>query len=110
MLNTTNVKNDLSRSDCLVNKIGDDFILDELITRPGMFCALRRPCSRLVSRAYGVGPRALGHRSILGDPRRSDMKDIPDLKIKRRESFRPLHPLFYKNTLHNGLSLIVHTI
>ena len=34
------------------------------------------------------GPRALGNRSILGDPRRADMKDILNLKIKRRESFR----------------------
>ena len=38
------------------------------------------------------GPRALGHRSILGDPRRNDMKDILNLKIKRRESFRPFAP------------------
>jgi carbamoyltransferase len=38
------------------------------------------------------GPRALGHRSILGDPRRADMKDILNLKIKRRESFRPFAP------------------
>ena len=38
------------------------------------------------------GPRALGNRSILGDPRRKDMKDILNLKIKRRESFRPFAP------------------
>ena len=38
------------------------------------------------------GPRALGNRSILGDPRRPDMKDILNLKIKRRESFRPFAP------------------
>ncbi len=38
------------------------------------------------------GPRALGNRSILGDPRRADMKDILNLKIKRRESFRPFAP------------------
>lgn len=38
------------------------------------------------------GPRALGNRSILADPRRSDMKDILNLKIKRRESFRPFAP------------------
>jgi carbamoyltransferase len=38
------------------------------------------------------GPRALGNRSILGDPRRSDMKEILNLKIKRRESFRPFAP------------------
>ncbi len=38
------------------------------------------------------GPRALGHRSILGDPRRADMQDILNRKIKRRESFRPFAP------------------
>jgi carbamoyltransferase len=38
------------------------------------------------------GPRALGNRSILGDPRRADMKAILNLKIKRRESFRPFAP------------------
>ncbi|MEY2495813.1 MAG: carbamoyltransferase [Verrucomicrobiota bacterium] len=38
------------------------------------------------------GPRALGNRSILCDPRRGDMKEILNLKIKRRESFRPFAP------------------
>jgi carbamoyltransferase len=38
------------------------------------------------------GPRALGHRSILADPRRSDMKDIVNTKIKFREPFRPFAP------------------
>jgi len=38
------------------------------------------------------GPRALGNRSIVGDPRRADMKDIINSKIKRRESFRPFAP------------------
>ncbi len=38
------------------------------------------------------GPRALGNRSIVCDPRRKDMKDILNLKIKRRESFRPFAP------------------
>ena len=38
------------------------------------------------------GPRALGNRSILGDPRRADMKAILNAKIKRRESFRPFAP------------------
>ncbi|MCC6459116.1 MAG: carbamoyltransferase [Saprospiraceae bacterium] len=38
------------------------------------------------------GPRALGNRSILADPRRSDAKEILNLKIKRRESFRPFAP------------------
>lgn len=38
------------------------------------------------------GPRALGNRSIVCDPRRADMKGILNLKIKRRESFRPFAP------------------
>jgi carbamoyltransferase len=38
------------------------------------------------------GPRALGNRSIVCDPRRGDMKDTLNLKIKRRESFRPFAP------------------
>lgn len=38
------------------------------------------------------GPRALGNRSIVCDPRRADMKEILNLKIKRRESFRPFAP------------------
>jgi len=38
------------------------------------------------------GPRALGNRSIICDPRRGDMKQILNAKIKRRESFRPFAP------------------
>lgn len=38
------------------------------------------------------GPRALGNRSILADPRRAEMKDILNSRIKRRESFRPFAP------------------
>tara|TARA_B110000046_G_scaffold28052_1_gene28816 strand:+ start:122988 stop:124709 length:1722 start_codon:yes stop_codon:yes gene_type:complete len=38
------------------------------------------------------GPRALGHRSILVDPRRADAKELLNSKIKRRESFRPFAP------------------
>jgi len=38
------------------------------------------------------GPRSLGARSILGDPRRQDMQSLMNLKIKFRESFRPFAP------------------
>lgn len=38
------------------------------------------------------GPRALGNRSIIADPRRSDMKDILNSRVKFRESFRPFTP------------------
>src|SRR5262249_46577602 len=38
------------------------------------------------------GPRALGNRSIVTDPRRDDMKDILNARIKHREPFRPFAP------------------
>ncbi|MHB8383761.1 MAG: carbamoyltransferase family protein [Candidatus Binataceae bacterium] len=38
------------------------------------------------------GPRALGNRSILADPRRAGMREILNSKIKRREGFRPFAP------------------
>lgn len=39
-----------------------------------------------------MGPRALGNRSILADPRRRDMKDILNREVKHREGFRPFAP------------------
>lgn len=41
---------------------------------------------------FEIGPRALGNRSILADPRRSNMREIINQKIKHRESFRPFAP------------------
>ena len=38
------------------------------------------------------GPRALGNRSIIANPRRDDMKDILNARIKHREKFRPFAP------------------
>ena len=51
------------------------------------------------------GPRALGNRSILGDPRRADMKDILNLKIKRRESFRPFAPSILRDAVPDWFEL-----
>ena len=42
--------------------------------------------------AMEVGPRTLGNRSILADPRREEMRDILNHKVKHREYFRPLAP------------------
>jgi carbamoyltransferase len=49
----------------------------------------------VVGHVYGrmeYGPRALGHRSILGDPRNTQMQAQMNLKVKFRESFRPFAP------------------
>ena len=42
------------------------------------------------------GPRALGNRSILADARNKDVRNIINIKIKRRESFRPFAPSILK--------------
>ena len=39
-----------------------------------------------------LGPRALGNRSIVADPRRHDIKDVLNARIKHREPFRPFAP------------------
>lgn len=47
------------------------------------------------------GPRALGGRSILADPRRMDAKELLNAKIKRRESFRPFAPSILKEYVND---------
>jgi carbamoyltransferase len=51
------------------------------------------------------GPRALGNRSILADPRRANMRDILNLKIKRREPFRPFAPSILEERTGEWFSL-----
>lgn len=51
------------------------------------------------------GPRALGNRSILGDPRRSDMQEKLNLKIKFRESFRPFAPAIMEDRVSDCFDL-----
>jgi carbamoyltransferase len=51
------------------------------------------------------GPRALGGRSILGDPRRPDMQSTMNLKIKFRESFRPFAPMVLREHVHEYFEL-----
>jgi carbamoyltransferase len=51
------------------------------------------------------GPRALGGRSILGDPRSEKMQKNLNLKVKYRESFRPFAPSILKEDLPNWFNL-----
>lgn len=51
------------------------------------------------------GPRALGNRSILADPRRKDMKAIVNRKIKFREPFRPFAPSILDRSVHQFMDL-----
>jgi carbamoyltransferase len=51
------------------------------------------------------GPRALGARSILGDPRSAKMQATMNLKIKFRESFRPFAPIVLQEEAHKWFAL-----
>ena len=53
------------------------------------------------------GPRALGARSILGDPRSTRMQSIMNLKIKFRESFRPFAPVVLRENVHDYFEMDV---
>jgi carbamoyltransferase len=55
------------------------------------------------------GPRALGNRSILGDPRSSVMQKNLNLKIKYRESFRPFAPSILREDLEKWFNINVKT-
>ena len=59
---------------------------------------------KIIGRVAGrseYGPRALGNRSILADPRRPDMKNRLNTEIKRRESFRPFAPSCLEDKIPN---------
>ncbi len=76
-------------------QVHDDHLFDELV-EDLMAC-------RVVGWYQGRfewGPRALGNRSILADPRRSEMKEIVNSKIKFREPFRPFAPAVLESRAH----------
>jgi carbamoyltransferase len=91
---------------CLGPRFGADEIGDYLDSIGAVYCRLGREelieqVSRLLAEEKVVGwfqgrmefgPRALGARSILGDPRSPRMQSVMNLKIKFRESFRPFAP------------------
>ncbi len=55
------------------------------------------------------GPRALGNRSILADPRRGDMKDTLNSRVKFRESFRPFTPSVLKERSHDFFTIDIES-
>ncbi len=77
-----------------INKYRDGIIADQ--PRNAMRIAARAICDgKIVGFFQGAsefGPRALGSRSILADPRRPDVKDVLNKKVKFRESYRPFAP------------------
>jgi carbamoyltransferase len=76
---------------CLADRIVDSMLRGEVI---GLFQG-----------RFEWGPRALGNRSILADPRQGEMKEIVNTKIKFREPFRPFAPVVTKEQEGNYFDL-----
>lgn len=83
--------------DSIEYKIVDDTELYKLVAR----CISEGRIVGWFQDGSEFGPRALGFRSILADPRRKDMKDMLNSRVKFRESFRPFAPVILKNKVHN---------
>ncbi len=77
--------------------------IDAVLARSGIESEKTTPhqVARLIAEGQVVGwfqggsehgPRALGHRSILADSRRAEMKDIVNIRVKHRETYRPFAP------------------
>jgi len=97
---------ELEKTGCLIEKIEDS----------GALC---KKTAKEVSEGKVVGwfqgrmewgPRALGNRSIVVDPRRAEMKDILNARIKRREPFRPFAHRFCSKRQANILKKIILTL
>jgi carbamoyltransferase len=86
---------DLRRVDCRVNRVDDE---DRLCSEAAGWIAAGRVIGWFQGRMEW-GARALGNRSILADPRRADMRDIINTKIKFREKFRPFAPSILEESL-----------
>lgn len=84
----------------------DEILFDHLVD-----CLMKGKVIGWFQGRFEWGPRALGNRSILADPRRGDMKDIVNSKIKFREPFRPFAPVILEDQVDrffDGLSDFKH--
>ncbi len=81
------IQTEFDRIGARYHKLSDDVLLDE--------AAKALASEKVIGWFQGrmeFGPRALGGRSILGDPRSAKTQSVMNLKIKYRESFRPFAP------------------
>jgi carbamoyltransferase len=100
LITLSSTKNALDQAGCIVRQLDDHVICEEVADAITDGLVIGWYEGRME-----WGPRALGHRSILGDPRRADMKDILNLKIKRRESFRPFAPSILREAVSDWFEL-----
>lgn len=100
LVNDTWVRKEILEAGCTISELDDQTICEEVSNAIVEGLVIGWYEGRME-----WGPRALGHRSILGDPRRADMKDILNLKIKRRESFRPFAPSVLRESVKDWFEI-----
>jgi len=88
-------KKELADAGCTISYLGDE---EELSKRTAQAIADGKIVGWFQGRMEW-GPRALGNRSILADPRNAGIKDVLNEKIKRRESFRPFAPSILRESV-----------
>jgi carbamoyltransferase len=88
-------KKEIADAGCSVAYVGDE---EELLKRTAQAIADGEIIGWFQGRMEW-GPRALGNRSILADPRKAEIKDVLNAKIKRRESFRPFAPSILRESV-----------
>src|SRR5437588_1903350 len=88
-------KKEIADAGCTIAYVGDE---EELSKRTAQAIADGKIVGWFQGRMEW-GPRALGNRSILADPRNAGIKDVLNEKIKRRESFRPFAPSILRESV-----------
>ena len=74
----------------------EEFVDDDSLARDMAKSVVEQKIIAIFNGASELGPRALGHRSIVVDPRKAEMKDVLNERVKFRESYRPFAPIVLK--------------
>lgn len=89
--------------------VSDSSEVRETITSDTITEAVERLCAGQIIGWFDggseLGPRALGQRSIVCDPRREDAKEILNRRVKKREAFRPFAPVVLREEVENWFEL-----
>ncbi len=81
-----------ARSSTPSGRVYEELDDDDAVRRASPSCSTQENVVGWFQGRMEFGPRALGGRSIIGDPRSAKMQSVMNLKIKYRESFRPFAP------------------
>ncbi|MBC7887131.1 MAG: carbamoyltransferase [Ferruginibacter sp.] len=98
--NNESIKKMLTEKGIVFSEYEDDILFDKVTD-----CIVNGGVVGWFTGRAEFGPRALGGRSILADPRRTDAKEILNIKIKHRESFRPFAPSILKEYVKDFFEL-----